>query len=179
MNGNAVRAGVRGDRAERTPAKVKATGETARRVDYSNAWRETRDLVWARRGRLAMGLLLMLVNRLSGLVLPATSKFLVDDVIGKQHHQLLVPLALAAGGATVVQAVTSFSLSQVLGVAAQRAITEMRREVAHHIARLPVRPPGSFAPHGGDRLGAQSPTAQLRSSGYLRARSRTLAGFVA
>jgi len=115
-----------------------ATGDK-RRFSLSSAWREARDLVWARRGRLGAGLLLMLVNRLSGLVLPATSKFLVDDVIGKQQHHLLVPLALAAGGATVVQAVTSFALSQVLGVAAQRAITDMRREVEHHVARLPVR----------------------------------------
>ena len=80
----------------------------------------------------------MLVNRLAGLVLPATSKFLIDDVIGKQRADLLMPLALAAGAATVVQAVTSFALSQVLGVAAQRAITDMRRRVEAHVARLPV-----------------------------------------
>ena len=102
------------------------------------AWQEARALIWARRRRLAAGLMLMLVNRLSGFVLPATSKFLVDDVIGKGRADLLVPLALAAGGATVVQAVTSFGLSQVLGVAAQRAITEMRRRVEAHVARLPV-----------------------------------------
>jgi subfamily B ATP-binding cassette protein MsbA len=78
------------------------------------------------------------VNRLSGLVLPATSKYLIDDVIGRGRAELLTPLALAAGAATVVQAVTSFSLSQVLGVAAQRAITDMRRTVEAHVARLPV-----------------------------------------
>ena len=72
----------------------------------------------------------MLVNRLVGLVLPASSKFLIDDVIGKGRRELLWPLALAAGAATLVQAVTSFALSQVLGVAAQRAITEMRKPVA-------------------------------------------------
>ena len=81
----------------------------------------------------------MLVNRVSGLVLPATSKYLIDDVIGKQRADLLMPLALAAGAATLVQAVTSFALSQVLGVAAQRAITDMRRRVEAHVARLPVR----------------------------------------
>ena len=81
----------------------------------------------------------MLVNRLAGLVLPATSKYLIDDVIGKQRADLLVPLALLAGGATLVQAVTSFALSQILGVAAQRAITDMRRRVEAHVARLPVR----------------------------------------
>ena len=81
----------------------------------------------------------MLVNRVVGLVLPATSKYLIDDVIGKGRADLLMPLALAAGAATIVQAVTSFALSQVLGVAAQRAITDMRRRVEAHVARLPVR----------------------------------------
>jgi subfamily B ATP-binding cassette protein MsbA len=110
-----------------------------RKFSASNAWQEARELVWARRGRLAAGLLLMLVNRLSGLVLPATSKYLIDDVIGKRRADLLLPLAVAAGAATCVQAVTSFALSQVLGVAAQRAITDMRRRVEAHVARLPVR----------------------------------------
>jgi subfamily B ATP-binding cassette protein MsbA len=101
-------------------------------------WRESRDLVWAHRRRLALGLFLMLVNRLSGLVLPATSKYLIDDVIGKRHAELLVWLAFAAGAATLVQASTSFALSQVLGVAAQRAITDMRRAVQAHVLRLPI-----------------------------------------
>jgi len=82
---------------------------------------------------------LMLINRLAGMVLPASSKYLIDDVIGKHRAELLVPLALAGGLATLVQAVTSFSLSQVLGVAAQKAITDMRRRVEAHVARLPVR----------------------------------------
>src|SRR6195256_1824637 len=57
----------------------------------------------------------------------------------KQRSELLLPLAFAAGGATVIQAISSFSLSQVLGVAAQRAITEMRKSVQAHVARLPIR----------------------------------------
>ena len=81
----------------------------------------------------------MIINRLVGLVLPTTSKYLIDDVILKRNAQLLVPLAIAAGAATIVQAVTSFSLSQVLGVAAQRAITEMRKSVQQHVERLPIR----------------------------------------
>ncbi len=102
------------------------------------AWREARELIWAHRARLAAGFVLMLVNRLAGLVLPATSKFLIDDVIGRRQAGLLVPLAAAAGVATLVQASTSFALSQVLGVAAQRAITNMRRAVQAHVLRLPV-----------------------------------------
>ncbi len=113
--------------------------EKKRRLNWSSAWQEARQLVWRHRSYLAVGLAVMLVNRLAGLVLPATSKFLIDDVIGKHQGRLLVPLALAAGVATLVQAVTSFALSQILGVTAQRAITDMRREVEAHVIHLPVR----------------------------------------
>ena len=81
----------------------------------------------------------MLISRLAGLVLPACSKFLVDDVIGKQRHELLPLLAGAVGVATLINVATSFALSQILGVAAQRAITDMRRSVEAHVVRLPVR----------------------------------------
>src|SRR5205823_2668977 len=80
----------------------------------------------------------LLVNRLAGLVLPSSSKWVIDRVIGQHHPELLLPLALAAGGATLVQALTGFALSQVLGVAAQRAITDMRRTVQAYVLRLPV-----------------------------------------
>ncbi len=81
----------------------------------------------------------MVVNRLAGLVLPLTSKYLMDDVVGQQNWDLLPKLAMAAGAATVVDAATSFANSQILGVAAQRAITDMRKEVEAHVMRLPIR----------------------------------------
>ena len=112
--------------------------EKKKGVNYSAAWQEARGLVAQHRGRLALGAVLMICNRLVGLVLPASTKFLIDDVVGKQRADLLVPIALAAGGATFIQAVTSFSLSQVLGVAAQRAITEMRKRVQSKVERLPI-----------------------------------------
>src|SRR5881394_3085587 len=102
------------------------------------AWQEARALIYAHRGRLALGLVLLLVNRLAGLVLPSSSKWVIDRVINGHRPNLLLPLALAAGGATLVQAITGFGLSQVLGVAAQRAITEMRRTVQAYVLRLPV-----------------------------------------
>ncbi|MBI5432355.1 MAG: ABC transporter ATP-binding protein [Planctomycetes bacterium] len=105
----------------------------------SDAWRETRELVVAHKHRLMIGFWLMLISRLAGLVLPATSKLLIDDVVGKGKAELLWPIAIAGGIATLVQALTGYGLSQVLGVAAQRAINDMRKTVQAHIGRLPVR----------------------------------------
>ena len=110
-----------------------------KRVSVSAAWREARELVWAHRRRLGIGLALMLASRLAGLVLPTSSKWLIDDVLGEGRTELLLPIALAAGAATFVQAITSFGLSQILGVAAQRAIADMRKRVQAHVMRLPVR----------------------------------------
>ncbi len=95
-------------------------------------------MVRPRRGILAIGFVLMVVNRLCGLVLPASTKFLIDDVLGKHHLQLLAPLVLAVAGATLIQGVTSFSLTQLLSKAAQRLIAELRQKVQAHVGRLPV-----------------------------------------
>jgi ABC-type multidrug transport system fused ATPase/permease subunit len=109
-----------------------------KKINYAGAWGEARKLIWAARGRLAIGAVLMLVSRLSGLVLPASTQYLIDEVIGKDRVELLGWFALAVGASTLVQAVTTFALSQILGVAAQRAITEMRKRVQAHIERLPI-----------------------------------------
>jgi subfamily B ATP-binding cassette protein MsbA len=124
----AVRAGA--GSAEEKNKKAKLT---------AGAWQEARALIWAHRRRLGAGLSLMVVNRVAGLVLPTTTKYLMDDVVGRQNWDLLPTLALAVAGATLVESITSFSLSQILGVAAQRAITEMRKDVEAHVMRLPVR----------------------------------------
>jgi subfamily B ATP-binding cassette protein MsbA len=108
------------------------------RVNMARAWVEARALIWKHRKSLAVGLVLMLINRLAGLVLPASSKYLIDDVLNKHQLEKLVPLALAVGGATVVQAITSFSLSQIVSIAAQRAISDMRVDMQRHVLRLPV-----------------------------------------
>ena len=126
-------------RSDQGQATAETEKKPKKKLDSAVVWREARALVWARWGRISIGLGLMLINRLAGLVLPASSKYLIDDVATQGRAELLTPLALAAGAATFVQAITSFALSQVLGVAAQRAITDMRRQVEEHVARLPVR----------------------------------------
>ena len=95
-------------------------------------------LIRPRRWLLAGGLVLMAINRSSGLVLPYSSKYLFDDIIGKRRINLLLPLVLAVLCATAVQAVTSFALTQLLSKAAQRLIAELRRNVQAHVGRLPV-----------------------------------------
>ena len=105
----------------------------------AGAWQEARALIWRHRRRLALGLLLMLVSRGAGFVLPAMTRYVIDDVIPNSRGDELLLLAGVGLAATVVQAATSFSLSQLLGVAAQRAITEMRKQVMTHVTRLPVR----------------------------------------
>ena len=110
-----------------------------KKVSADAAWRESRALLYAYRWRLLLGLFLMLVNRAAGLVLPAIPKWLIDHALKEARTDLLLPLALAALAATIVQATTGFALSQLLGVAAQRAVTDLRRRVAEHVLRLPIR----------------------------------------
>ena len=138
--------GLRVERAERGSRREAAIGvsqrdaaPTKKKVRWSAAWQEASGLIWARRWRLLLGLALMLVNRLAGLVLPYESKFFVDNVIGQGQIGMLSTIAWTVGAATVVQAITSFGNSQILGVAAQKAITDMRRRVEEHVMRLPVR----------------------------------------
>jgi len=109
-----------------------------KKIDYSSAWAEARKIVWNARYRLAIGSVLMLVSRLAGMVLPASTKYIGDEVFTNRNYELIKWIALAIGISTVIQAVTSFTLSQILGVAAQLAITNMRMRVQRHIERLPI-----------------------------------------
>jgi len=95
-------------------------------------------LMKPRRGLLALGFVLMAINRVSGLILPYSSKFLIDGVVIKHHVYLLKPIVLAVLAATLVQGVTSYALTQLLSKAAQRLIAELRQQVQQHISRLPV-----------------------------------------
>lgn len=116
--------------ATETPKKPK--------YDTKRAWGEARALMWAHRKSVGIGLVLMIFSRAAGFILPLSPKYLLDTVIGKQQYDMLLPLALVGFTATVVGAITSFSLSQVVSVAAQQAIATMREEVQAHLVRLPV-----------------------------------------
>ncbi|CAN5388548.1 ABC transporter transmembrane domain-containing protein [soil metagenome] len=108
-------------------------------LSASAVWRESRELLYQYRRPLAVGMVLMLVSRLAGFVLPASSKYLIDDVLGKGQTHLLLPVALAVAAATLIQGVTGFGLSQVISITGQRAIMRMRRRVQARVTRLPIR----------------------------------------
>ena len=143
-SGRPTRPGLFGGKVsskQRGPVRAVESGDEAkkkRKLDTRVVMRDALELIKARKGRLTLGLGLMAINRLCALVLPGATKFLLDDVIGKGNREMLLQLVLVAGAATVIQAVTSFALTQILGRAAQRSITEMRREVQRHVGRLSV-----------------------------------------
>ena len=128
-------------RRARAGAAAKEAADKAKgpKVERLRAlWPELRALVGPRRNLLLLGLVLIAINRVTGLVLPATTRYVIDDVIGKRRVDLLLPILGAVVGATVVQALTSFALTQTLSKAAQKLIADLRRRVQAHIGRLPV-----------------------------------------
>jgi ABC-type multidrug transport system fused ATPase/permease subunit len=114
------------------------TGPKAK-LKASHIWRDLRVLIWPRRKLFILGLILTFINRGASLVLPGSTKFLIDDVVQKHRQDLLVPIVAAVAGAVIIQAITSFALIQLLSTSAQRLIAEMRIRVQQHIGRLPVR----------------------------------------
>ena len=133
-----------GMRAERTPHGRAARGAQAdppkRKPSLKKIGPEVWTLVKPRKGLLLLGLALMGINRLAGLVIPYTSKPLLDKVLASRnpHPELLPKIILLVIAATVVQAITSFSLTQLLSIAGQRLIAEMRRRVQRHVGLLSV-----------------------------------------
>ena len=128
-----------GKRAADTEQAEGADTPERKRKLTPGAWEEARALMRRYRSRLVLGLVLILVSRLTGLVVPAMIRYVVDVVVPAGRSGELLLLAGVGFLSAVVASATGFALSQVLGVAAQRAITEMRKRVMAHVSRLPIR----------------------------------------
>ncbi len=115
-----------------------AAGSKAAKTNVWKALPEVWAMIHPRRGLLALGLLLMTINRVSGLVLPASTKYFLDNVVTKKQVNLLTPIVLSVLAATIIQGLTSFTLTQLLSKSAQKMITDLRKQVQAHIGRLPV-----------------------------------------
>ncbi len=124
--------------ASTAPVTADANTKKAKRKIRWQSLPEIWALLHPRRGMLLLGLVLVAINRVAGLVLPGSSKYLFDNVIDKHQVNLLLPIVLAVVGATLLQGITSFTLTQLLSKSAQRMITDMRKQVQAHIGRLPV-----------------------------------------
>jgi subfamily B ATP-binding cassette protein MsbA len=108
-------------------------------LQASHIYRDLRELLWPRRGLFTIGLLLILINRAAGLVLPGSLKYLIDDVVNQRRLDLLLPIVGIVAASIAVQAATSYALVPLLSIPAQQLIAEMRIRVQRHIGRLPVR----------------------------------------
>jgi ABC-type multidrug transport system fused ATPase/permease subunit len=139
MRGGGIGMGMR---AERTPhgrgARAGQADLPKHKPDLKKLWPQIKAMVAPRVGLLVLGLFLMCINRVAGLVLPYTSKPLLDKVLGAGHPELLPRYIGLVFSAMIVQAVTSYSLTQLLSIAGQRLIAEMRRQVQRHVGLLPV-----------------------------------------
>ena len=132
-----------GMRAERTPhgrgARAGQADLPKRKPNLKKLWPQIKTLVVPRMGLLVAGLFLMGINRVAGLVLPYTSKPLLDKVLSPHGDPKLLPGIIAlVFSAMIVQAITSFSLTQLLSKAGQRLIADMRRQVQRHVGLLSV-----------------------------------------
>src|SRR5687767_7177929 len=96
-------------------------------------------IIWPRKNLLFVGLFLIVISRVSGLILPWSSKYLVDEVIANRNIEMLKLLLAAVVGAIIVQAVTSYLLTKILSVEAQHLISVLRAKVQKQLLRLPVR----------------------------------------
>ena len=130
---NAERSG-----GSRGAIRAAAGEQPKRKPDLKKVLPEVWKLVRPRRFLLLFGLVLVFIKSGASLVLPYTTKFLVDRVFGQHHARLLLPLVGIVFAATAVQATTSYALTQLLSKAAQRMITELREQVQQHIGKLPV-----------------------------------------
>lgn len=96
-------------------------------------------IIWPRRNIVFVGLILIVISRLAGLVLPGATKYLMDDVIAKHDLEMLKYLLIAVVASIIIQAITSFLLTKILSVEAQHLISVLRVKVQKKILRLPIR----------------------------------------
>jgi subfamily B ATP-binding cassette protein MsbA len=128
------------ERTARNPSRSISAELTQKKPKppLKKVWPEVKKLVKPRLPLIGLSLIVLIINRACGLVLPASTKYLIDDVM-RQHHAAMLPRIVGlVVTATILQGLTTFALTQMLSKAGQRLITEMRTQVQSHIGRLPV-----------------------------------------
>jgi ATP-binding cassette, subfamily B, putative efflux pump len=95
-------------------------------------------IIWPRRNLVFIGLILIVLSRLSSLVLPWKMKKLIDEVIPNKDYDQLYRLLLIVAIAITIQSITSFLLTRILSVQAQFLISELRAQVQRKVLSLPI-----------------------------------------
>ena len=113
--------------------------KTQKKISGASLKAAFEEIIWPRRKLLLIGLMLIMFNRMAGLVLPASTRYLIDNVIVNADLRMLYILLSAVGGAVIVQAATAYSLTMLLSVEAQHLIASLRSQVQKHVLQLPVR----------------------------------------
>ncbi len=111
----------------------------SKKISLKTVRKAFKSIIWPRKKLLFVGLLLTVINRMAGLVLPGSTKYLIDDVITRRDVSLLKIIVAAVGGALLVQSVSSFLLTRLLSVEAQHLISRLRIQVHEHLIRLPIK----------------------------------------
>ncbi len=139
MRGSGLGMGMRAERTQHgRGARAGAEEKPKKKTDYRKAMPEIWRLVRPRKWLLLLGLALVAINRVAGLVLPYVSRPFVNVVLKQHNGARLIPLVAAVLVATFIQAITSFSNTQLLSKAAQRMIADLRQEVQRHVGLLSV-----------------------------------------
>lgn len=118
------------------PRKKKMMADQQPKASFKKIFKT---LIWPRKRLLFLGLFLIVVNRMAGLILPGSSKFLVDEVIANEDYGMLRLLLIVVTAALIVQSVSSFFLTQLLSVEAQQLIAKLRSQIQEHVMYLPTR----------------------------------------
>lgn len=105
------------------------------RISYSKI---IKTIIYPHKKTIFIGLILIIISRISGLILPGASKYLIDEVIQKNNFKLLKLLLIVVACAIVIQSITSFLLTRIMSVEAQRFISELRVRVQQKVLSLPI-----------------------------------------
>ena len=116
-----------------------STKKPGKKISKNHLRYVIKDIMMPRKGLLLFGLVLIIINRLSGLVLPGSSKYLIDEVIAKSNYELFKWLLIAVAVSVIIQSTTSYFLTKLLSVEAQHLISLLRSKIQKQIIRLPVR----------------------------------------
>ena len=94
-------------------------------------------IIWPRKKLLFIGLFLIVISKASGLVTPIIMKTFVNDALGKDM-ELTIQIVGIVIFSILINSLTSYLLTRLIGVEAQHLIAELRTKVQKKVLTLPI-----------------------------------------